>query len=282
MMIATIPSTLTYSVPVVAFFAHVDTADACPGKAKPIVHRNFDGKPIVLPDDPSQIIEIVGKEGETIITASGKTLLGADDKAGVAIIMAMARHLLLHPEIPHGEIRICFNPDEEIGRGMHKLDLSQLNADFAYTLDSEDLGEINGETFSADAALIHIKGVAAHPGSAKGVLVNALKLASHFISLLPDSLSPEHTCDRQGFIHPVSCVGSAEEATIRLILRDFELEGLSSQKTLLETLIHTLAQKEPRAHWQLEVTPQYRNMRYWLDKNPPRTEERMGVSPARL
>ncbi len=254
------------NLPQIAFLAHVDTADACPGGAKPIVHRNYNGKPIVLPDDPSQILTkeeiplLAKKIGEDIITASGKTLLGADDKAGVAIIMSMVRHLIKHPEIIHGPIRICFNPDEEIGRGMNKISLEEINAKFAYTLDSEDVGEINGETFSADLAVVQIDGVAAHPGSAKGVMVNALRLAAEFITNLPKELSPEETSDRDGFIHPVELTGSSEKATIRMILRDFELTGLEAQKKLLQELI--------KKDWNLSVTPQYRNMRYWLDKDP--------------
>lgn len=274
-VLAVIPSTSKKkNLPQIAFLAHVDTADACPGGAKPIVHRRYDGKPIVLPDDPSQVLTqkeiplLAEKIGEDIITASGKTLLGADDKAGVAVIMSFVKYLVSHPEIIHGPIRICFNPDEEIGRGMNKIALSDLNARVAYTLDSEHVGEINGETFSADAAVIQIDGVAAHPGSAKGVMVNALRLAAEFIAKLPKELSPEETSDRDGFIHPVELTGTAEKATIRMILRDFELDGLAAQKRYLEKLVQELSKKEPRAKWNLAVTPQYRNMRYWLDKDP--------------
>jgi tripeptide aminopeptidase len=272
-VLATVPSnSKKKSVPQVAFLAHVDTADACPGGAKPIVHRGYNGKPITLPDDPTQVLTVEEipllkeKIGEDIITASGKTLLGADDKAGVAIIMSTVKYLVEHPEIIHGPIRICFNPDEEIGRGMHKIEFSDLGAKAAYTLDSEHVGEIDFETFSADQATVVIKGVAAHPGAAKGVMVNALRLASLFIHKLPKKLSPEETSDREGFIHPVEVTGTAEKASIRLILRDFELEGLEAKKHFLQTLVKELETKEPRAKWDLCITPQYRNMRYWLDK----------------
>lgn len=291
-VLATVPATSKKKdLPQIAFLAHVDTSDACPSAATPIVHRQYDGKPIVLPDDPSQVltkeeIPLLGKKiGEDIITASGKTLLGADDKAGVAIIMSFVKYLMSHKEIMHGPIRICFNPDEEIGKGMHKISLEELNARVAYTLDAEHVGEINGETFSADGAVVQVTGVAAHPGSAKGVMVNALRLASLFITHLPGSLSPEETSEREGFIHPVEVTGTAEKAVIRMILRDFELDGLAAKKQLLEELIRELTKKEPRAKWELTVKPQYRNMRYWLDKDPGPIEKakeamiRTGLTP---
>lgn len=274
-VLASLPSnSKKKSLPQIAFLAHVDTSDACPGGAKPIVHRNYDGKPIILPDDPSQVLTqeeiplLAQKIGEDIITASGTTLLGADDKAGVAIIMAFVKYLQTHPEITHGPIRICFNPDEEIGRGMDKISLEELNARVAYTLDSEDIGEINGETFSADQAVLQIQGVAAHPGSAKGVMVNALRIAASFVAELPKKLSPEETSDREGFIHPVEITGSAEHATIRLIIRDFELDGLAAKKHLLEKIVKELVNKHPKAKLDLVIKAQYRNMRYWLDKDP--------------
>ncbi len=294
-VLATIPSNSEKNdLPQIAFFAHIDTSDACPGDAKPIVHRKYDGKPIILPDDPAQILSkeeiplLAKKVGEDIITASGKTLLGADDKAGVAIIMSFIKYLLSHPEIIHGPIRICFNPDEEIGRGVEKISISDIDAIVAYTLDSEDIGEINGETFSADQAEIHISGVAAHPGSAKGVMVNALRLAASIITKLPKELSPEETSDKEGFIHPVELTGTAEEATIRLILRDFELDGLKSKKQLLENIIKELTKKDPKAKITLTVTPQYKNMRYWLDDDPRPVEKakqamkRAGITPLLL
>lgn len=268
-VLATLPSNSKKGgVPQVAFLAHVDTADACRGCAKPIVHRKYDGSPIVLPDDPSQVLTkeaiplLVGKIGEDIITASGTTLLGADDKAGVAIIMSMVKYLVDHPEIIHGPVRICFNPDEEIGRGMNKLELSDLNAVAAYTLDSEHTGEIDYETFSADQAILEIEGVAAHPGAAKGVLVNALRAAAEVIEKIPKDLFPEEVDGRDGFIHPLEITGTAEKAIIRFIIRDFELDGLDEKREILKTIVKNLKIKS-----KLTITPQYRNMRYWLEKD---------------
>ena len=246
-VLATIPrNSKKENVPQIAFLAHVDTSNACPGNAKPLVHRRYDGQPIILPEDPSQILTVeeipllAQKLGEDIITASGNTLLGADDKAGVAIIIAAAKYLVEHLEIPHGPIRICFNPDEEIGRGMHKLDLADLNARAAYTLDSEHLGEIDYETFSADSALITIEGVASHPGSAKGVMVNALRLAAEFIHRLSNEISPEMTSGREGFIHPTEIAGTPEKASIRLLLRDFEINDLEAKGQFLQKIMEEL------------------------------------------
>ena len=265
-VLATIPgNSKKKNVPKIAFLAHVDTADACRG--------NYQGDPIVLPDDPSQVltkeeIPLLGKKiGEDIITASGTTLLGADDKAGVAIIMAMVKHVVEHPEIKHGPIRICFNPDEEIGRGMDKLELSELDAAYAYTLDSEHRGEIDYETFSADAALIEIEGVASHPGSAKGVMVNAITLASDLLKKLPKEIFPEEVDGRDGFIHPIEMTGSAEKVEIRFILRDFELGGLEEKRKILKAITEEILAKEPRAKIELTIKAQYRNMRYWLEKD---------------
>ncbi len=272
-VLATIPATITQRTPVVAWCAHVDTAPNLPSAAKPIVHRAYAGRPIILPDDPTQILTLENTPhlrasiGHDIITASGTTLLGADDKAGVATVMNAVRHLLTHPEIPHGKIRICFNPDEEIAAGMAHLDLAQLGADVAYTLDGESPGEIDFETFSADAATLEIHGVAAHPGWAKGVMVNALRLAGRFVAALPAKLSPERTTDRAGFIHPLELTGSAEHATLRLILRDFELAGLAAHRALLEKITAELRTAEPRARFALTFTEQYRNMRYGLEKD---------------
>jgi tripeptide aminopeptidase len=270
-VLATIPATTTKKVPTIAFFGHVDTADACSGLAKPIVWHNYNGQDIVLPDDPAQKITqedtplLKTKFGETIITASGKTLLGADDKAGVAIVMAAAKHLVEHPEIPHGPIRICFNPDEEIGRGTDKLPLEELGADFAYTLDAEDLGEIDYESFSADKAVLTITGVASHPGSAKGVMVNALRIAAKFIAAMPANISPEMTEKKQGFIHPIGITGSAEKVTVEMILRDFEIDGLDEKARHVATVVSELSEDEPRARFELQIKKQYRNMRYWLE-----------------
>jgi tripeptide aminopeptidase len=181
--------------------------------------------------------------------------------------MGMVKYLLDHPEVPHGPLRICFNPDEEIGRGMHHIRLEELNAKVAYTLDAEHLGEVNYETFSADQAVIEVKGVASHPGSAKGVMVNALKLAASFLQALPKDLCPEKTSDREGFIHPIDLQGTAEKATIRFILRDFELDELEAKRQMLKEMIENLKKQEPRGVWDIKIVPQYRNMRYWLEKD---------------
>ncbi len=275
-VMGTIPATIPAdTIPTVAFLAHVDTAPAFNGTAvKPLIHRNYDGRPLTLPDDPTQVLnaanspELAGKIGEDVITASGQTLLGADDKAGVAIIMTMAEHLLAHPEIPHGRIRLCFTPDEEIGRGVGRMNLDDLAADVAYTLDGGDAGEVTYETFSADKAVVTITGVSTHPGTAKGVLVNALTLASNLIQLLPqDSHTPETTHGRQGFIFLYSLQGTAAAAELQFILRDFEIEGLEAYGKQIRAAAAHIQAAEPRARIEVTITPQYRNMRYWLEKD---------------
>ena len=235
-VLATIPATVQAAAPTIALLAHVDTAPQFSGtNVKPIVHRNYSGEDIVLPDDPSQVLSpralpyLGQKVGDDIVTASGTTLLGADDKAGIAIIMAAARHLLQNPDLPHGTIRIGFTPDEEIGRGVHANLPGDLQADFAYTLDGAHLGEIVYETFSADAAKVNVKGVSIHPGWAKDKLVNAAHLAATIVDTLPQAtLTPETTSGRQGFLHIVGMSGSAAEMTLDIILRDFERELLAA------------------------------------------------------
>ncbi len=273
-VLATLPSNSPKKdVPRIAFMGHVDTAEGCSGLAKPIVHRKYAGQKIVLPDDPTQSISpddtplLKEKLGEDLITASGKTLLGADDKAGVVIVMAAIRHLVLHPEIIHGPVRVCFNPDEEIGRGTEKLSLEEFNTNFAYTLDAEELGEVDYESFSADRAVVKITGVAAHPGWAKNVMVNAIRLAADFVAALPREISPECTSGREGFAHPVEISGSPEAVEIRLILRDFELGGLAAKRELVEIAAAKIRAAEPRAKVDVEFGKQYRNMRYWLEKD---------------
>ncbi len=272
-VLATLPATSKRKAPVIAWFAHVDTATNLPGAAKPIVHRAYDGRPLVLPDDPAQKLTIETTPflreaiGHDIITASGTTLLGSDDKSGIATVMSAVRHLLRHPEIPHGKIRLCFNPDEEIARGMTKLDLAQLGASCGYTLDGSEPGAIDFETFSADAALLEIHGVASHPGWAKDVMVNAARLAGRFLAALPPELSPERTDGKAGFIHPLECTASAEHARVRMILRDFERAGLAAKRTLVEKIAAELRAVEPRARIELTFTEQYRNMRYWLEQD---------------
>jgi tripeptide aminopeptidase len=272
-VLATIPATVDASVPTIALLAHVDTAPQFPGKdVRPIVHRSYGGEEIVLPDDPEQVLSpkalpyLAQKVGDDIVTASGKTLLGADDKAGIAIIMAAARHLLNTPQIKHGKIRIGFSPDEEIGRGVHPDLPADLQADFAYTLDGAHLGEIVYETFSADSATVNVKGVSIHPGWAKDKLVNAAHLAAKIVDTLPQAtLTPETTAGRQGFIHVVGMSGSAAEMNIDIILRDFERAGLAAQGELLNKVCAAVQAGEPRAHITCAITPQYRNMRFWLE-----------------
>jgi tripeptide aminopeptidase len=272
-VLATIPATVGHAAPVMGWLAHVDTAPGFAAEGvRPRVIRAWDGSPISFPDaaeltlSPEQSPYLAQCRGHDIITASGGTLLGADDKAGVAIIMAAARHLLANPHVPHGKIRIAFTPDEEIGRGVDARLPADLGADFAYTLDGADRGEVVHETFSADAALIRITGVSIHPGQARGKLVNALHLAARLISALPQAtLTPETTEGREGFLHVNELRGNAAEAEIRVFLRDFEREGLAAQGRLLHKLCDALQAGEPRAKVTCTITEQYRNMRYWLE-----------------
>jgi tripeptide aminopeptidase len=274
-VLASIPGNVTAQVPTVAFLAHVDTAPAFNATGvKPIVHRKYDGSDIVLPDDPGAVLSpkqlpyLAQKVGEDIITASGTTLLGADDKAGVAIVMAFARHLLQNANVPHGPIRIAFTPDEEIGRGVDKRLPADLKADFAYTLDGGELGQIVYETFSADKGVVHIQGVSTHTGQAKDKLVNALHLAARIIETLPHvTLTPETTAGKEGFIHVYHASGNPAVAELGFLLRDFELDGLARHGQLLKQVCATIQATEPRARISCTITPQYRNMRYWLEKD---------------
>lgn len=272
-VLATIPATTGGDGPTVAFLAHVDTAPGFNASGvKPIIHRNYDGSDIVLPDDPAQVLSpkdspyLKQKVGDDIVTASGTTLLGADDKAGVAIIMAAARQLLAHPEIPHGKLRIGFTPDEEIARGVHANLPGDLAVDVAYTLDGAALGEVVYETFSADMATVHVQGVSIHPGWAKDKLVNALHLAAKIVMTLPHAtLTPETTDGRQGFIHLYQMNGTAAAADLKFILRGFEREELEVQAELLRKVCAAVEASEPRSRITCEVVAQYRNMRYWLE-----------------
>jgi tripeptide aminopeptidase len=273
---ATIPSNTTKQVPVICFCSHVDTAPDCTGKdVKPIVHTNYDGGDIVLPDDPTQVISpvdhpyLLKKKGEDIITASGTTLLGADDKAGVAVIMDMAHYFMTNPAIKHGAIKILFTPDEEIGRGVDKADLKKLGAEFAYTLDAGERGAYEDETFSADGVTITFHGISAHPGYAKDKLVNAMKVAGAFLESLPqDTLSPETTEKRQGFVHPVRINGIAEKVTLEFIIRDFITAKLAEYENLLKEKLTDTLKRFPGAKADFEVREQYRNMKEVLDKYP--------------
>ena len=272
-VLVTLPATVEGDGPTVAFLAHVDTAPAFAATGvKPIVHRAWDGSDIVLPEDPQQVLSardspyLASKVGEDIVTASGTTLLGADDKAGVAIVMVLARHLLENPVVPHGPIRVCFTPDEEIGRGVHPDLPRDLEADVAYTLDGAAVGEVVYETFSADRAVVRVDGVSIHPGQAKDTLVNALHLAAKVVMTLPHvTLTPETTDGRQGFIHAYRLGGTAATAELELILRDFDDDLLAAHGRLLEQVCEAVAATEPRATITCEVTPQYRNMRNWLE-----------------
>lgn len=273
---ATIPANTGKEVPVICYCSHMDTSpDSSGAGVKPIVHRNYGGKDIVLPDDPTQVIrpadhpDLKEQIGNDIVTASGTTLLGADNKAGLAAIMDAAQFFITHPEIKHGTIKILFTPDEEIGRGVDKVDLKKLGAQFAYTVDGERLGSIEDETFSADAAVITIEGVSVHPGFAKGKMVNAIKIASAIVDRLPkDRLSPETTEGREGFVHPVSITGSLESATLRFIVRDFTLEGLKKHESELKAIMDSVLEEYPAAKGTFEVIEQYRNMKEVLDQHP--------------
>jgi tripeptide aminopeptidase len=273
---ATIPSTTSRKVPVICFCAHVDTAPDSPGTGvKPIMHKGYRGQDIVLPDDNGQVITprehpyLQEKIGEDIITASGKTLLGADDKAGVAIIMDLANYLMQHPDVRHGTIRILFTPDEEIGRGVNKVDLQKLGADFAYTLDGGERGSFTDETFSADGVVVTFHGISAHPGFAKNKLVNALKVAGTFLDLLPkDEFSPETTEDREGFVHPTRMDGIAEKAKVEFIIRDFDTKKLKLHETRLEQFAKQAVGKYPGSSYEFEIKEQYRNMKEIISKYP--------------
>ena len=273
---ATIPSNTNKKVPVICFCSHVDTAPDCSGtNVKPIIHKNYNEEDIILPDDTTQIISLKDypylkkHNGSDIITASGLTLLGADDKSGVAIITDMANYLVSNPSIKHGEIKILFTPDEEVGKGTAKIDLKKLNADFAYTLDGGKAGDFEDETFSADAVRITIHGVIAHPGYAKNKLVNALKIAGNILTEIPTKeWSPETTEKREGFIHPIAINGIAEKATIDFIIRDFETINLAKHEERLQIIAEKVLKQFPKATMQIEITEQYRNMKEVVDEYP--------------
>lgn len=273
---ATIPATTDKDVPVICYCAHVDTAPDCSGtNVKPILHKNYDGKDIVLPDDNSVVISadnhpyLKERIGDDLITASGLTLLGADDKAGVAIIMDLAAYLIKHPEIKHGKIRILFTPDEEIGRGVNAVNMDKLGAEFGYTLDGGDRGHLEGESFSADGATVTFHGVSAHPGYAKGKLVSAIKIASDFIDELPkNEWSPETTEDMEGYVHPLHIEGGIEKTTVQFIIRDFDTQKMKEHADKLKKLAEETVAKYAGAKVDVEAYEQYRNMKEMLDKYP--------------
>lgn len=273
---ATIPATTGREVPVLCYCAHVDTAPDCSGTGvKPLLHKNYQGQDIVLPDDPTQVLRVADFPylknliGHDLITASGTTLLGSDDKAGVAEIMDAAHFLMKHPEIKHGAIRLLFTPDEEVGKGTARVNMEKLGARYGYTLDGGEAGSLEDETFSADGVRLVIHGVSAHPGYAKGKMVNALKLAGEILAALPkDRLCPEATEGKQGFIHPVHMEGIAEKCTVDFIIRDFDTPGLQKKEDFLRTLVAEHLRTYPRARFDFTVTEQYRNMKEVLDQHP--------------
>jgi tripeptide aminopeptidase len=273
---ATIPANTDKHVPVICFCSHMDTSPDCTGKdVKPQIVRNYRGGDIVLPADPTQIIRaaehaaLEDQIGNDIITTNGTTLLGADNKAGLAEIMDAAQFLIDNPQVRHGEIKILFTPDEEIGRGVDKADLKKLGADFAYTIDGETAGNIEDETFSADAATITIEGVSTHPGFAKGKMEHAIKIAAAIIDRLPkDTCSPETTEGKQGFLHPIGIAGTLEKATVGFIVRDFTDAGLKEKETLLEGIVKAVMKDFPRSTYRLEIKQQYRNMKQVIDRHP--------------
>ena len=291
---ATIPSTTDKKdVPVICFCSHMDTAPDCTGtNVRPIVHEQWDGSDIALPDDPEIVISIKKRPalkdqiGKDLITASGTTLLGADNKSGLAAIMDAANHLMTHPEIQHGKIRLLFTPDEEIGRGVQKVDMKKLGADFGYTVDGEAVGSLENETFSANGAKIEIQGVSIHPGFAKGKMEHAMKIAAAIIDRLPkDRLSPESTSGKEGFLHPTSISGMLEKATITFIVRDFVTANLKNHQDLLQKIMDEVMADYPNSTAKLTITEQYRNMKEVLDLHPQvvanaaKAIERIGLTP---
>jgi tripeptide aminopeptidase len=294
-VLATLPATVRRSAPTIAWIAHLDTSPETSGRGvKPVVHRHYDGRDLVLPGDPSKVIrasdnpELSKLKGATLVTTDGTTLLGADDKAGISVIMEAAAHLAAHPEVPHGPVRICFTCDEEIGHGVDHLDLKRLGAHVGYTLDGGGVGEIDGETFSADLAVVTIRGVNIHPSIGKGRMVNAVRLAGAFLDRLPwQTLSPETTDGREGFLHPYRIDGGVAEVTLRILLRDFDTPRLAEQAALLRHAAALLQAEHPRAQIDVQVTPQYRNMADGLAKEPraltfaEEAMRRVGLHPKR-
>jgi len=290
---ATLPSNVNKKVPVICFCSHVDTSPDCTGaNVKPIVHRNYQGQDIVLPDDTSQVIKpsehpyLLERIGDDIVTASGTTLLGADDKAGVAVIMDFVQKMVQNPDIPHGDIKILFTPDEEIGHGVDHVNIEKLGADYGYTLDAGERGCYEDETFSADGATVNFYGISAHPGYAKDKLVNALKIAGDFLSRLPkNEWSPETTSDREGFVHPVTMGGGAEHAYVKFIVRDFITANLAEHEAKLKAIMEATVADYPGTTASMEVSEQYRNMKEVVQLTPEISEyaikaiEMAGLAP---
>jgi len=276
-VMATVPSTSCKpAVPTIGFIAHVDTSPELSGaNVTPIVHRQYDGRDLVLPDDPSAVLrpadipELNEHVGDDIVTASGATLLGADDKAGVAEIVTAAEHLLTHPDVPHGPIRIAFTPDEEVGRGTAHFDVTRFGASCAYTMDGGGRGEVESESFSADAMTVTFSGFNTHPGYARGRMVNAIKVAAAFINDLPvDRQSPETTEGHEGFVHPYVLQAGVEKTAVRLLIRDFQTGGLKDKECLVEQLAHHAVKRFPGARVDIAIEESYRNMKEILDQHP--------------
>jgi tripeptide aminopeptidase len=276
-VMATIPATSSRTgTPVIGFIAHVDTSPEMPGHdVKPIVHARYDGRDLVLPDDPAMVLRaadnppLLSQIGNDIVTASGLTLLGADDKAGVAAIMAAAEHLLEHPEIPHGVVRIGFTPDEEIGRGADRFDVGRFGAACAYTLDGGGLGELEYESFSADAVTVTFKGFNTHPGYAKGRMVNAIRVAADFISRLPRTgMSPETTDGYEGYLHPYQMQAGADRTTVKVLVRDFATPALQEKEALVDAIAREVVEAHPGSSFETVVEQSYRNMREVLERHP--------------
>jgi tripeptide aminopeptidase len=273
---ATLKSNAAKEVPTICFCAHVDTSPDCTGaNVKPIIHKNYQGQDLVLPDDNSQVIKssehpyLKERIGDDIITASGTTLLGADDKAGVAVIMDFVQYMVNNPQLPHGDIRILFTPDEEIGRGVDYVNIEKLAADYGYTLDAGKRGSYEDETFSADGATLNFYGVSAHPGYAKGKLVNALKVAGDFLNRLPkNEFSPETTSGREGFVHPVTMGGVAEHAWVKFIVRDFQTAKLAEHEARLKSIAEATINDYPGTKLEMTVEEQYRNMKEVVELTP--------------
>ncbi|MBM4172331.1 MAG: peptidase T [Ignavibacteria bacterium] len=290
---ATLPSNTNKDVPVIGFIAHVDTSPAISGKdVNPIIHKKYQGGDIVLPKDNTKVIEAASNPelkdmiGFDIITTDGTTLLGADDKAGIAEIIDAMNYLIKHSEIKHGKIRICFTPDEEVGRGTEKFDVKKFGAKYAYTIDGGTRGEVETETFSADAVVIKFNGKNVHPGYAKGKMINSIKVAARFLEMLPkDSLSPETTEKREGYVHPTSITGNETQTVFKFIIRDFYTEKLKEFEATLKDLCEKTIKQFPGSSYDFEVIEQYRNMKYVLDKHPQVEEfaieslNRLGIKP---
>ena len=280
--LGTLPANSPKKVPTVAFLAHVDTSPEVSGEGvKPVLHQNYQGGDIVLPGDPEQVINVsenpnlARQVGHTIITADGTTLLGSDDKAGIAEIMTLVDHLASHPEIKHGPIRVGFNPDEEVGMGTAHLEVAAVAADYAYTVDGGELGEIENETFNAAGATLTVRGFNVHPGYAKDKMVHAGRIAARFVEMLPALAAPETTEKRQGYWHPLSIQGDVSEATVKMILRDFEWPGIEAKVKYLEHCVEVLRAQFPKAAIELAWKEQYRNMRYPIDQDPRVVENAM-------